>query len=165
MQKTVDWQGGIFTAYHRGKKKFCSDHYIIIHFEFLNHNHTVNADLYSCNVYKNLIRKCPVLIKKINVVLLYDNAEPHSARITQEKILDFVWSLQPISHIHQTLHHFFCSLQNALNNKKKFSRRSGEMFAKNFLSSKLAEFYLKGINKLSDKKHWVIQNNDKYAIK
>ena len=36
--------------------------------------------------------------------------------------------------------------------------------AENFVSSKPAEFYLTGINKLPDKWQGVIQNNDKYTI-
>ena len=38
------------------------------------------------------------------------------------------------------------------------------MFAKNLLSTKASEFYLKAINKLPDKWQEVIQNNVKYTI-
>ena len=41
-----------------------------------------------------------------------------------------------------------------------FLRRLGE----NLLGSKPAEFYLRGINKLSDKWQGVIQNNNEYTV-
>ena len=62
------------------------DHCSIMHFTFLNHNQTLNADLYSQHLYENLLRKHPTLIKKGKVVLVHDNAWSYSARITQEKI-------------------------------------------------------------------------------
>ena len=71
---------------------------------------------------------------------------PYSPRIMQEKILDLVWSVQLYPPYSPVLgpsdFHLFLSLENALKNQKMF---------KNFLSLKLTEFYLRGINKLPDK--------------
>ena len=38
------------------------------------------------------------------------------------------------------------------------------MFVENFLDSKSAEFYLRGINKLPDEQQEAIQNNGEYII-
>ena len=50
------------------------------------------------------------------------------------------------------------------NYTRAVSSTSGESFADNFLSSKPAEFYLKGINKLHNKWQGVIKNNGKYTV-
>ena len=74
------------------------NHHGIIHFEFLYHNQTLNADLYFKqlqHMYENFQRKCLALIKRRNIVLLFDNASSNSARITQEKILALGWSVLP----------------------------------------------------------------------
>ena len=71
----------------------CWGYECIIHFEFLNHNQTLNADFYSQQlqrVHKNL-RKCRPLVSGRNVVLHNDNALPHSVRITLKKILALGW--------------------------------------------------------------------------
>ena len=65
--------------------------------QFLNCNQTLNVDLYpqqlQC-VHENLLRKQPILVN----MKIVDTAGPHSARITQEKIMDLDWSvlLHPI---------------------------------------------------------------------
>ena len=66
------------------------NHCGIIHFEFLNHNHTLNADLYSQQlqrVHENLKKKkSPTFINRRNVMLLHDNKRQHSARTMLDKI-------------------------------------------------------------------------------
>ena len=48
--------------------------------------------------------------------------------------------------------------------QKDFSQDQVKTFVVNFLNSKLAEFYLRRINKLPDKWQDVIQNNGEYTI-
>ena len=97
-------------------------------------------------------------------MLLFDNTRPHSAWITQKKkIMDFGWFvlLHPpdSSNLASTDFHLFHSLQNALNDKNLFLEDQVKTFLKCILSSKAVEFYLRGINKLSNKSQEVIQNN------
>ena len=71
-------------------------------------------------MHENILRKCPTLVNRRNVP--HDNARPHSARITLEKILDFGWSVlfnPPYSpDFMPSDFHLFHSLQNALNDRK-----------------------------------------------
>ena len=70
-------------------------------------------------------------------MLVHDNAKPHSARITWEKILDLGWSV--LTHLAYSLDlapidfHLFHSQQNALNDKK-FSQDQVKTFVENFLN-------------------------------
>ena len=61
------------------------DNCSIIHFEFLNHIQTLNADLYTQH-----LQQMHENLEKHSNVLLYDNASVHSARIMQEIRLDLV---------------------------------------------------------------------------
>ena len=63
------------------------DHHDIIPLKFLNHNQTLNADIYSQQlhcVHENL-RKHYTFINSRDIVLLHDNTKPHSTRITGKK--------------------------------------------------------------------------------
>ena len=84
-------------------------------------------------LHENLQRKHPTLINMRNV-LLYDNAKPHSARILLKKTLDLDWPVLPHPPSSSPSDfHLFHSLQNALNEKKNFLRRSGENIYEKFL--------------------------------
>ena len=86
----------------------------------------------------------------------------------QEKILDLDLSI--LSHLLYSLDFapsdfgFIHSLQNSLNDKKIFQEVQVKMSVEKFVSSKPYEFYLRGINKLTDKWQKVIQNINKYTI-
>ena len=60
----------------------------LLNFEFLICNQTLNIDLYSQQlqwVHENILRKDAACVNRVNFVLQYDNARPHSARSSQEK--------------------------------------------------------------------------------
>ena len=74
------------------------DSHGIIYFELLNRTETVTADLYVQQLQRfqqSLLEKRPTLVKLKNVVLLHDNVRPHTARVTQERILKLGWSVLP----------------------------------------------------------------------
>ena len=134
------------------------DYHSIIHFRFLNHNHTLNADLYSQelqHVHENLLTKCHTLVNRRKVVLFYDSARQYSVKIIQENILDLCWSVlphPPYSALNNF--HLFSSQQNALNDKK-FCQNQVKILEENFFSSKSTEFYLrKSISNLINDKRW-----------
>ena len=79
----------------------------------------------------------------------------------RKKILDFGLSVLPHlpywADFAPSDFYLFSFLQNALNGKKFSLEDQVKMFAENFLSSKPAEFYLRGINKLPDKRQELIK--------
>ena len=101
------------------------------------------------------LNSCNICMKTFKEITLHqDDARLHSVRIMQEKILDLGWSVllhPPYSAdlVPNEFHHFH-SLQNAWNDKKKCSQKKVKTFVKSNLSTKQAEFFLRGINKLSD---------------
>ena len=77
---------------------------------------TYTSSIYSTSI--SLFKKCPALINWKNVVLLHDNARPHTARVTQEKILELDWPFLPHPPSSPDLapsdYHLYRSLQNSL---------------------------------------------------
>ena len=61
----------------------------VIHFKLVPNNRTIDADLYCAQLdrmYAELSRKYPELVNQNRVLLQQDNAKPHTARRTKEKI-------------------------------------------------------------------------------
>ena len=109
------------------------DHWTIIHFEFLNHNQILNADFYCQqlqHVRESHLRKHTSLVGRRNVMHLHDNAWLHSAKITQEKILDLDWSVLPHPPYSPDLApsdiHLFLFSKKCFEPQKISSRRSGK---------------------------------------
>ena len=142
----------------------------IIHFELLNRNETVTADLYVQQlqrVHQSLLEKRPTLVNRKNVVLLHDNARPHTARVTQE----FFWSLAGLfyltHHTHLTLRLpiIICLDHCKILMWKNFGNEDQvREFVENFFMSKAVEFYAKGMEELPDKWQQVIANDGEYII-
>ena len=61
----------------------------LVHCERLEHGRSINADIYCLQlnrVNEQLRRKWPALVNIKGVILQHDNAHPHAAKQTQEKI-------------------------------------------------------------------------------
>ena len=162
-------------------EKLCSmyDRVIAVLFllSFLNYSQLLKADLYFQQlqfVHENLRKHFPIINRRNFVLLCDNNTKPYLAIITQEKILDLLYH-PPYSP--DLLYHppyspdlspndfdLFCSLENDLNDKQFSQEDQEKMFWKNVLSLKLAEFYLRGIIKQSDKEQEVSHDNGEYTI-
>ncbi|CAK9820139.1 Histone-lysine N-methyltransferase SETMAR [Anthophora quadrimaculata] len=143
----------------------------IIHHELLKSNLTITADRYVQQlqrVQKKLHVKRPALVNRKNVILLHDNARPHTARVTQKKILELGWSVLPhlpySPDLAPTDYHLFCSLQNFLNGKTVNSEEQVRQAVENFFQYKSTTFYKKGIDKLPGRWEKVIDNSGEYII-
>ncbi|XP_054005260.1 histone-lysine N-methyltransferase SETMAR-like [Hylaeus anthracinus] len=119
-------------------------------------------------VLEKLHEKRPALINRRNVILLHDNARPHTARVTQEKILELGWSVLPhppySPNLAPTGYHLFCSLQNFLNGKTFNSEEQARQAVENFFQPKPTTFYKDGIDKLPGRWEKVIDNSGEYII-
>ncbi|GFV25331.1 histone-lysine N-methyltransferase SETMAR [Trichonephila clavipes] len=97
----------------------------IVHFEVLKAGETVNADLY-CEqlgrLNQLLIEKYPAIINRKGVILQHDNARPHCARKTLEKINGLGWEVLPHPSYSPGIapmdFHLFRLMQHFLTNKK-----------------------------------------------
>jgi histone-lysine N-methyltransferase SETMAR len=80
---------------------------------------------------------------------LHDNARPHIAKLTREKLLKLGWVTVPhppySPDLAPTDYHLFCSLSNYLREKKFDDENDLKMELVNFVGQKSQDFYGHGI--------------------
>ena len=140
----------------------------IIHYELLPPNTTITADLY-CQQLDALATK--IAEKRPNhgpIRFLHDNARPHTARVTRQKMLDLGWEVLPHPPYSPDLapsdYHLFLSLSNAMQNLRFDDGDKLNQWLENFFDSKPEQFYRDGIMKLPGKLQKVINNNGDYFV-
>lgn len=138
----------------------------IIMFELLPTNTTITAELY-CNQLDRLA----VQIRQKRphhgpVRFLHDNARPHTAARTRQKLLDLGWEIlvhPPYSpDLAPSDFHLFLSMSNALRNMSFANDDELNQWLVNFFASKPASFYGEGIMKLPEKWQMVLDSNGDY---
>ncbi|KAK6744804.1 hypothetical protein RB195_011492 [Necator americanus] len=121
----------------------------IYRFELLQDNTTVIAEVY-CAQLQRLADKIRKEHPKLdNIRLLYDNARPHIAKRTSEKILELGWEVLPpppyIPDLAPCDGHLFRSLQHHPEEKRYNNRDHLENHLRAFSASRSPEYYAKGI--------------------
>jgi histone-lysine N-methyltransferase SETMAR len=118
------------------------------------HGTTVNAAAY-CETLKKLKdairRKRPGLLSK-GVLLLHDNARPHSAKATQELLQQFQWTILQHPAYSPDLapsdYHLFPALKQYLSSQRFESDDDVTTAVKQWLCRQGTDFYHEGIEKL-----------------
>ena len=140
----------------------------VIHYELLPPNTSITADLY-CQQLDRLA--AAIAQKRPNhglVRFLHDNARPHTARVTRQKLLDLGWELVPHPPYSPDLapsdYHLFLSLANALNEKSFADYEELDNWLNKFFTSKPEKFYSDGIMRLPEKWQKVIDCDGDYFV-
>ena len=143
----------------------------LVHFEVLEHGQTINADLY-CEqldrVNQSLIENYPAIVNRKGVILQHDNARPHCAKRTMEKINELGWEVLPHPpyspdiapsdfHLFRSLQHFLCG--------KKFESLDGIQYAiSSYFATKTIDFYRTGFENLLTRWQKVVDNDGEYIV-
>jgi [histone H3]-lysine36 N-dimethyltransferase SETMAR len=144
------------------------DHEGIIHWELLSPNTTVTAELYceQMDRLKEAIERARP--KKKNVLLLHDNATPHTAKRTREKLAELNFEILPHPPYSPDLapsdYHLFRSLHNHLRDKHFDNRDDLIIDLQDFFHSKPATFYARGIEQLWERWQAVVDHGGDYII-
>ena len=143
----------------------------IIHFEVLEMGQTVTSDIYCQQLdrlQQALITKRPSLVNRKGVVLLHDNARPHTARLTQQKIRSLGWDVLPhppySPDIAPSDYHLFRSLQHFLSGQSFGDINAVRTALSQYFDSKTASFYEEGIKDLPRRWGIVVDNDGEYII-
>lgn len=100
------------------------------------------------------------------ILLLMDNARPHTSKRTQSKLRELEIELVPHPPYSPDLapsdFHIFRSLQSSFAGKKFTNREDVELAVNNFLKSKPPEFFANGIRSLPQRWQYVKEHNGEY---
>ena len=140
----------------------------VVYFELLPLNTTVNATLY-CSQLENfrraLLNKRPGHGK---VRLLVDNAKPHTAKATREKLEKVRWEVlahPPYSpDLAPSDYHLFRAPSNHLRGKKFEKEDHLKKDIETFFASKSPDFYENGLNDLPRRWEAVVDNDGEYLV-
>lgn len=134
-----------------------------IHWELLENGETINANLY-CEQLER-VRRC-LRNRRVPVIFLQDNAKPHTARQTRQKIDDMDWELlehPPYSpDISPSDYYLFRSLEHWLRGKKFTTIEEMQESLTKFFESKDRNWYRRGIYQLEEQWQKVIESNGEY---
>ncbi|KAM0726119.1 Histone-lysine N-methyltransferase SETMAR [Formica fusca] len=108
------------------------------------------------------------MFNRKNIILHHDNARPHAALGTRQKIAELGWEI--LSHppyspdLAPSDYHLFLSLQNFLRGKKFKNEEDIKQALVQFFASKDKTFFENGIYKLPSRWQEIINNNGNYII-
>lgn len=143
----------------------------IIHYELRKPGETITAEIYCQQLQRlqsELLKKRASLVNRKSVILQHDNARPHAARITQEKIKELQWEVLPhppySPDLAPTDYHLFRSLEHSLRNKAFSSEEEVRKHLESYFASQTKEFFKRGIENLQEKWQCVADNNGEYFV-
>ena len=130
----------------------------LIHHSFLNPGETITAEKYCQQIdemHQKLQRMCPRLVNMKGPNLLHDNARPHVAQSTLQKLNELGYETLPhppySSDLSPTDYHFFKHLDNYPREKCFKSQDDAKNAINDFVASRNLEFYSISINKLGSR--------------
>lgn len=143
----------------------------VVHWELLDPNLTVTAEVYCQQLVRlsqALVRIRPALVNRKGVILQHDNARPHIARVTQQKIQKLGWEVllhPPYSpDIAPSDYHLFRSLKNHLSGKEFENEEVVIQEITSYIDSKTTDFFRQGIENLVKRWSEIVDNEGEYIL-
>jgi histone-lysine N-methyltransferase SETMAR len=143
----------------------------IIYFELLRQGQTVSAEMYCQQLDRlnaALHQKRPALVNRRTITFQHDNARPHVAKSTREKLQDLGWATllhPPYSpDLAPSDYHLFRSLEHYIRHQNFNSIEEVKTALSDYFQSKPTEFYKKGIDDLKERWQKVIDNVGNYFV-
>jgi len=141
----------------------------LIHYEFLAPGETITANKYCTQIeemHKKLAVICPAMVNRKTPILLHDNARPHVAQQTLEKLNNLKFETLPhppySPDLSPTDYHFFQAFDHFLSGKVLSNENSPKKVFQEFLASRTSDFYQTGIQKLISRWEKCIQSKGNY---
>lgn len=141
----------------------------VIYYEFLKPGNTITAEVYCQQLDKMdaaLHQKQPALVNRKVPLILQDNARPHTAKLTLQKLKQLGYEILPhpaySPDVSPTDYHFFRSLSNFLQGKCFTKHDEVKKTFSDFLASRDADFYKIGIQQLVQRWEQVIDSDGCY---
>ena len=141
----------------------------LIHYSYLNPGETITTERYCEQInemHQKLRYKCPALVNRKGPILLHDNARPHVAQRTQQKLNELGFETLPhppySPDLSPTDYYFFKHLDKFLQEKRFNNENDAKSAFDAFIDSRNQDFYLTGINKLISRWQKCVNSNGCY---
>lgn len=140
----------------------------VIYRELLPYGTTINAKLYSSQLHRMAAQMKLLRPGATNILLIQDNARPHTAKYTQTTLKKL--NIETLPHppyspdISPSDYYLFRSMQHDLAGKKFNNQKELETDLDNYFQSKPASFYKDGIDELPDRWRRIIASNGVYIV-
>lgn len=138
----------------------------ILWFDLLPSGKTITAEVYSRQLQNLADRHRELRPQRSKVYFLHDNARPHTAKLTQQKLKNLNFEIlnhAPYSpDLAPSDYHLFRSLSNFLREKKFDDFNHLKSQIETFFDSKSQDFYAQGILKLPERWRKVIELGGDY---
>ena len=141
----------------------------LIHWEMLGKNLTVEKNLYKAQLHRvneAIRQKRPD--RQGQVILLHDNARPHTAKTVKMALQELGWEVlqhPPYSpDLAPTDYHLFRCLSNEMRGLSFENQDHLENWLNNFFETRPKDFWRNGINKLVERWEEVVNNEGEYII-
>lgn len=139
----------------------------IVHWELLPDGDTITATVYCEQLDRVAEALREIRPNRKRTILLHDNATPHTAIRTKNKLRDLRWTVLPhppySPDIAPTDFKLFRSLQNGLRGKEFNTTEEIRQFVKDFFASKSSGFFVRGFTELPRRWEEVIENEGEYS--
>ncbi|XP_032005430.1 histone-lysine N-methyltransferase SETMAR isoform X1 [Hylobates moloch] len=141
----------------------------LIHYSFLNPGETVTSEKYAQEIdemHQKLQRLQLALVSRKGPILLHDNARPHVAQPTLQKLNELGYEVLPhppySPDLLPTNYHVFKHLNNFLQGKRFHNQQDAENAFQEFIESRSTDFYATGINQLISRWQKCVDCNGSY---
>ena len=139
----------------------------VVHWETLPDNSTVTANIYCEQLETMVTRYHELRPENDKLLLLVDNARPHIAKKSQEKMKELGIELLPhppySPDMAPTDYHLFRSLQSHLADKRFDDRKHLIKYLEDYFLSLTPEFFARGIDVLMDRWHYIAEHDGAYV--
>lgn len=140
----------------------------VIHYELLPSGTTVTAALYCTQLARLHTAMQQTRPEKSKVLLLHDNARPHTAKITRQKLEELGWSVLPHPPYSPDLspsdYYLFRHMSFFLRGKQYKDEDHINLDINNFFSSHSPQFYSDGIFQLPQRWAQVVDADGAYYV-
>ncbi|XP_016795815.1 histone-lysine N-methyltransferase SETMAR isoform X3 [Pan paniscus] len=141
----------------------------LIHYSFLNPGETITSEKYAQEIdemNQKLQRLQLALVNRKGPILLHDNARPHVAQPTLQKLNELGYEVLPhppySPDLLPTNYHVFKHLNNFLQGKRFHNQQDAENAFREFVESQSTDFYTTGINQLISRWQKCVDCNGSY---
>ncbi|XP_025231066.1 histone-lysine N-methyltransferase SETMAR isoform X2 [Theropithecus gelada] len=141
----------------------------VIHYSFLNPGETITSEKYAQEIdemHQKLQHLQLALVNRKGPILLHDNARPHVAQPTLQKLNELGYEVLPhppySPDLLPTNYHIFKHLNNFLQGKRFHNQQDAENAFQEFVKSRSTDFYATGINQLISRWQKCVDCNGSY---